>query len=66
MMNLITKGYVTAQVNAQKFLKDNRGTVIEYVLIIAVAASLLALVKTPLTSIVDTTMTNIKTMLGIK
>ncbi|WP_050149344.1 hypothetical protein, partial [Yersinia enterocolitica] len=60
------KGYVTAQVNAQKFLKDNRGTVIEYVLIIAVAASLLALVKTPLTSIVDTTMTNIKTMLGIK
>ncbi|HDL8028506.1 TPA: hypothetical protein PXQ34_003953 [Yersinia enterocolitica] len=66
MMNLITKGYVTAQVNAQKFLKDNRGTVIEYVLIIAVAASLLALVKTPLTSIVDTTMTNIKTMLSIK
>ncbi len=66
MMNLITKGYVTAQVNAQKFLKDNRGTVIEYVLIIAVAASLLALVKTPLKSIVDTTMTNIKEMLGIK
>ncbi|HDL7750772.1 TPA: hypothetical protein PXP51_003170 [Yersinia enterocolitica] len=63
MMNLITKGYVTAQVNAQKFLKDNRGTVIEYVLIIAVAASLLALVKTPLKEIVDTSMTSIKEML---
>ncbi|MBX9486397.1 hypothetical protein J8Z82_00525 [Yersinia enterocolitica] len=63
MMNLITKGYVTAQVNAQKFLKDNRGTVIEYVLIIAVAASLLALVKTPLKDIVGTSMTNIKDML---
>ncbi|ADZ43825.1 TPA: hypothetical protein ACPZFU_003599 [Yersinia enterocolitica] len=63
MMNLITKGYVTAQVNAQKFLKDNRGTVIEYVLIIAVAASLLALVKTPLKDIVDTSILNIKEML---
>ncbi|CRY13790.1 hypothetical protein [Yersinia enterocolitica] len=62
MMNLITKGYVTAQVNAQQFIKDNRGTVIEYVLIIAVAASLLALVKTPLKDIVDTSMTNIKEM----
>ncbi|AJJ22837.1 hypothetical protein [Yersinia enterocolitica] len=62
MMNLITKGYVTAQVNAQQFIKDNRGTVIEYVLIIAVAASLLALVKTPLKEIVDTSMTNIKDM----
>ncbi|EPZ8124082.1 hypothetical protein ACXV6R_001906 [Yersinia enterocolitica] len=63
MMNLITKGYVTAQVNAQKFLKDNRGTVIEYVLIIAVAASLLALVKTPLKGIVDTSMASIAEML---
>ncbi|HDL8060143.1 TPA: hypothetical protein PXQ55_004038, partial [Yersinia enterocolitica] len=51
------------QVNAQKFLKDNRGTVIEYVLIIAVAASLLALVKTPLKDIVDTSILNIKEML---
>ncbi|MGE4704719.1 hypothetical protein [Yersinia enterocolitica] len=62
MMNLITKGYVAAQVNAQKFLKDNRGTVIEYVLIIAVAASLLALVKTPLKEVIETSMTNIKEM----
>ncbi|AJI82230.1 pilin protein%2C major subunit [Yersinia enterocolitica] len=66
MMNLITKGYVTAQVNAQQFIKDNRGTVIEYVLIIAVAASLLALVKTPLKGIVDASMEEIKTMLSNK
>ncbi|CNF54461.1 pilin protein%2C major subunit [Yersinia enterocolitica] len=64
MMNLITKGYVIAQVNAQQFIKDNRGTVIEYVLIIAVAASLLALVKTPLKEIVDTSIKDIKTMLS--
>ncbi|MBX9497868.1 hypothetical protein AB8965_08155 [Yersinia enterocolitica] len=64
MMNLITKGYVTAQVNAQKFLKDNRGTVIEYVLIIAVAASLLAVVKTPLQEIVNSSMASIKEMLN--
>ncbi|QHB33964.1 hypothetical protein F0T03_18580 [Yersinia canariae] len=62
MMNLITKAYVTAQVNAQTFMKDNRGTVIEYVMIIAVAATLLALVKTPLKDIVETTMTNIQAM----
>lgn len=61
-MNLITKGYVTAQVNVQEFMKDNRGTVIEYVMIIAVAATLLALVKTPLKEIVDSTMTNITEM----
>ncbi|HFR4114885.1 TPA: hypothetical protein ACHVKA_002894 [Yersinia enterocolitica] len=62
MMNLITKGYVAAQVNAQKLLKDNRGTVIEYVMIVAVAATLLALVKEPLTAIVTETMSDIKTM----
>ncbi|OWF72393.1 hypothetical protein B4907_22600, partial [Yersinia kristensenii] len=42
MMNLITKGYIAAQVNAQEFMKDKRGTVIEYVMIIAVAALLLS------------------------
>ncbi|MGM7744257.1 hypothetical protein [Yersinia enterocolitica] len=64
MMNLMTKGYVAAQVNVQSFLKDNRGTVIEYVMIVAVAATLLALVKTPLTEIVTKTMADIKIMVG--
>ncbi|HDZ9832055.1 TPA: hypothetical protein ACYTJQ_003357 [Yersinia enterocolitica] len=62
MMNLITKGYVTAQVNAQEFMQDKRGTVIEYVMIIAVAALLLSLVKTDLKTIVETAMTNIKAL----
>lgn len=61
-MNLITKGYVAAQVNAQEFMKDKRGTVIEYVMIIAVAALLLSLVKTDLKTIVETAMTDIKTL----
>ncbi|CNL49914.1 hypothetical protein [Yersinia kristensenii] len=62
MMNLITKGYVAAQVNAQEFMKDKRGTVIEYVMIIAVAALLLSLVKTDLKTIVETAMTDIKAL----
>ncbi|MBW5811739.1 hypothetical protein H0I68_08870 [Yersinia kristensenii] len=62
MMNLITKGYIAAQVNAQEFMKDKRGTVIEYVMIIAVAALLLSLVKTDLKTIVETAMTDIKAL----
>ncbi|CNG86573.1 pilin protein%2C major subunit [Yersinia kristensenii] len=62
MMNLITKGYVTVQANAQEFMKDKRGTVIEYVMIIAVAATLLTLVKTPLTTIVTSAMATITTL----
>ncbi|EKN3735764.1 hypothetical protein ACMU9U_001321 [Yersinia enterocolitica] len=62
MMNLITKGYVTAQVNAQEFMQDKRGTVIEYVMIIAVAALLLSLVKTDLKTIVETAMDDIKVL----
>ncbi|CNL31677.1 hypothetical protein [Yersinia proxima] len=52
MMNLMTKGYVAAQVNAQEFLKDNRGSIIEYVMIIALAGILITAAKTPLTELV--------------
>lgn len=52
MMNLITKGCVTAQVNAQQFMKDNRGSIIEYVMVIALAGILIAATKTPLTGLV--------------
>ncbi|CNH02889.1 pilin protein%2C major subunit [Yersinia thracica] len=52
MMNLITKGYVTAQVNAQEFMKDNRGSIIEYVMIIALAGILITAAKGPLTTLV--------------
>lgn len=52
MINLMTKGYVTAQVNAQEFLKDNRGSIIEYVMIIALAGILITAAKEPLTTLV--------------
>ncbi|MDN0108341.1 pilus assembly protein [Yersinia rochesterensis] len=51
MMNLITKGYITAQINAQQFMKDNRGSVIEYVMVIALAGLLITAIKTPLTTL---------------
>ncbi|EPS8492732.1 pilus assembly protein [Yersinia enterocolitica] len=49
MMNLMTKGYVAAQVNVRKFLKDNRGSIIEYVMVIALAGILISVAKKPLT-----------------
>ena len=52
MMNLMTKAYVTAQVNAQEFLKDNRGSIIEYVMIIALAGILITAAKEPLEMLV--------------
>ncbi|MDA5544054.1 pilus assembly protein [Yersinia rochesterensis] len=52
MMNLITKGYVTTQINAQQFMKDNRGSIIEYVMIIALAGILITAAKGPLTALV--------------
>lgn len=51
-MNLITKGYVAAQLNTQAFLKDNRGSIIEYVMIIALAGILITAAKQPLTDLV--------------
>lgn len=52
MMNLMTKGYVAAQLNTQAFLKDNRGSIIEYVMIIALAGILITAAKQPLTDLV--------------
>lgn len=53
MMNLITKGYIAAQLNTQAFLKDNRGSIIEYVMIIALAGVLITAARTPLTTLVN-------------
>ncbi|CNH45925.1 hypothetical protein [Yersinia pekkanenii] len=52
MMNTMTKGYVTAQLKTQEFLKDNRGSVIEYVMVIALAGLLIAAVQSPLNTLV--------------
>ncbi|EEQ08290.1 hypothetical protein [Yersinia bercovieri] len=58
MMNLITKGYIATQLKTEEFMKDNRGSIIEYVMIIALAAILIAAAKQPLgdmvKSVIDT------------
>ncbi|QDW32162.1 pilus assembly protein [Yersinia sp. KBS0713] len=58
MMNLITKGYIATQLKTEEFMKDNRGSIIEYVMIIALAAILIASAKGPLEqmvlSVIDT------------
>ncbi|CNI60123.1 pilin protein%2C major subunit [Yersinia massiliensis] len=60
MMNLITKGYVTAQLKTEEFMKDNRGSIIEYVMIIALAGILITAAKTPLTALVTDLVTAAK------
>lgn len=60
MMNLITKGYVAAQLNTQAFLKDNRGSIVEYVMIIALAGILIAAAKPTLVTLVEELTTEAK------
>ena len=45
MMDLITKGYVVTQLKTQEFLKDNRGSIIEYVMVIALAGVFITLAR---------------------
>ena len=60
MMNFMTKAYVTAQVKAQAFAQDNRGSIIEYVMIIALAGVFFCLAKTELTDIITDTVAKTK------
>ncbi len=55
MMNFMTKAYVTAQVKAQTFAQDNRGSIIEYVMIIALAGVFIGLAKPELTTLISET-----------
>ncbi|WP_016582375.1 hypothetical protein [Yersinia pestis] len=64
MMNFMTKAYVTAQVKAQAFAQDNRGSIIEYVMIIALAGVFIGLAKPELTSIITETVTKAKTAIS--
>ncbi len=63
-MNFMTKAYVTAQVKAQTFAQDNRGSIIEYVMIIALAGVFIGLAKPELTSIITETVTKAKTAIS--
>lgn len=64
MMNLITKGYIAAQLNTQAFLKDNRGSIVEYVMIIALAGILIAAAKPTLVTLVEDLTTGAKTTIN--
>ncbi|MFW5389492.1 pilus assembly protein [Yersinia sp. 2542 StPb PI] len=53
MMDLITKGYVVTQLKTQEFLKDNRGSIIEYVMVIALAGVFITLARPTLITLVQ-------------
>ncbi|CNC49988.1 pilin protein%2C major subunit [Yersinia frederiksenii] len=56
MMISIAQGCATVQRKTQEFLKNQRGSIIEYVMIIALAGIFIGLVKSPLTTMVSDTM----------
>lgn len=55
----ITKGCTTVQRKSQEFLKNQRGSIIEYVMIIAMAGIFIGIAKPELTKIVDKTIKTI-------
>ncbi|CFQ53972.1 pilin protein%2C major subunit [Yersinia frederiksenii] len=59
MMFSITKGCATVQRKSQEFLKNQRGSIIEYVMIIAMAGIFIGIAKPELTKIVDKTIKTI-------
>ncbi|CFQ98258.1 pilin protein%2C major subunit [Yersinia frederiksenii] len=64
MMISIAQGCVTVQRKTQEFLKNQRGSIIEYVMIIALAGIFIGLVKSPLTTMVSNTMTAAQTAIS--
>ena len=52
-MDLITKCYVVTQLKTQEFLKDNRGSIIEYVMVIALAGVFITLARPTLIELVE-------------
>lgn len=59
MMFSITKGCATVQRKSQEFLKNQRGSIIEYVMIIAMAGIFIGIAKPKLTKIVTATIDKI-------
>ncbi|MDN0115855.1 pilus assembly protein [Yersinia intermedia] len=61
MMDLITKGCVATRLKTRGFLKDTRGSIIEYVMVIALAGVFITLAKPTLTDLVKDTVESTKT-----
>ncbi|CNI66315.1 hypothetical protein [Yersinia intermedia] len=60
MMDLITKGCVATLLKTRGFLKDTRGSIIEYVMVIALAGVFIGLAKPTLTDLVKNTVESTK------
>ncbi|OVZ77907.1 pilus assembly protein [Yersinia intermedia] len=60
MMDLITKGCVATLLKTRGFLKDTRGSIIEYVMVIALAGVFIGLAKPTLTELVQDTVASTK------
>jgi hypothetical protein len=60
MMNLMMKGYLTAKFKTEDFLKDNRGSIVEYVMVIALAGVLITTAKSELNGIIGELITAAK------
>lgn len=57
----ITKGCATVQRKSQEFLKNQRGSVIEYVMIIALAGVFIGMARPTLTTLVENTVKQAET-----
>lgn len=53
MMDLITKGCVATLLKTRGFLKDTRGSIIEYVMVIALAGVFITLARPTLIELVE-------------
>ncbi|MGP2514424.1 pilus assembly protein [Yersinia sp. 2545 StPb PI] len=53
MMDLINKGYVATRLKTRGFLKDTRGSIIEYVMVIALAGVFITLARPTLIELVN-------------
>lgn len=60
MMDLITKSCVATLLKTRGFLKDTRGSIIEYVMVIALAGVFIGLAKPTLTELVQDTVASTK------
>ncbi|EKN3347958.1 hypothetical protein NE897_10120 [Yersinia ruckeri] len=52
MKNVMTKAYVSSQIKIEEFAKNNKGTIIEYVLIAAFSAAIMTTFKTEISGLV--------------
>lgn len=55
----MTKAYVSAQIKIEEFAKNNKGTIIEYVLIAAFSAAIMTTFKAEISGLVTDLITKV-------